>query len=146
MNYQKVLKGLKLDRDKVLSLLIAEEKVRMSDDYIKRCDEVSHIPDGWLHVTKCIQQEVAYSFGFTDEITNILAVNIMRNALEIFPEDLEIKNSVVKFRENIACQGIFKVGDIIPDFDIYSNENKIIKLGNLLSKDKPNLILAGSHT
>ena len=56
--------------------------------YIKRCDEVSHIPDGWLHVTKCIQQEVAYSFGFTDEITNILAVNIMRNALEIFPEDL----------------------------------------------------------
>ena len=38
-----VLKFLKLDRSKILTILKREEEVRFSEEYLSKCSEVSHI-------------------------------------------------------------------------------------------------------
>jgi len=108
-----VLKFLKLDRTKLLAILKREEEVRFSQEYLSKCTEVAHIPNGWLDVTNNMQKELVKEFGYIDELSNTLAVNVIRKALNIYPDDEEIKNSVVQLRENIASKGKYKVGDIL---------------------------------
>ena len=86
-----VLKFLQLDRSKILTILKREEEVRFSQEYLSKCSEVSHIPNAWLEVTNNMQKELVKEFGYTDELSNTLAVNVIRKALNIYPDDEEIK-------------------------------------------------------
>jgi hypothetical protein len=141
-----ILGVLNLDRDKILSILKEEEIIRFSQDYINKCNEVAKNPNGWLEVTSQMQKNLLYKFGYTDIISNTLAVNLIRTASQFFPNDEEIKNSVVHFRENKANEGSFIEGDIIKDFNLFTTDNLKIKLYDILDKNKYNIILAGSHT
>ena len=104
-----ILKFLNLDRNKVLLILKREEQIRFSDSYINKCSQVANIPNAWLDVTDNMQKELVKEFGFVDELSNTLAVNVIRKAKDIFPNDQEIKNSVVHFRENISQKGTYKI-------------------------------------
>ena len=141
-----VLNFLKLDRTKILAILKREEEVRFSQEYITKCSKVSHIPNAWLDVTNNMQKELVKDFGYTDELTNTLAVNVIRKAQDIYPNDEEIKNSVVQFRENIASKGRYKVGDSLKNISLHNLDNKEIDLFQLLDLNKTNIMLVGSHT
>ena len=141
-----VLNFLKIDRSKILAILKREEEIRFSQEYITKCSEVSHIPNAWLEVTNNMQKELVKEFGYTDELSNTLAVNVIRKALNIYPDDEEIKNSVVQFRENIASKGKYKVGDNLKNISLHNLDNKEIDLFQLLDLNKTNIMLVGSHT
>ena len=141
-----VLNFLKIDRSKILAILKREEEIRFSQEYITKCSEVSHIPNAWLEVTNNMQKELVKEFGYTDELSNTLAVNVIRKALHIYPDDKEIKNSVVQFRENIASKGKYKVGDNLKNISLHNLDNKEIDLFQLLDLNKTNIMLVGSHT
>ena len=152
-----ILKCLKLDRSKILSILKREEEIRFSQEYLSKCSEVAHIPNAWLDVTNNMQKELVKEFGYIDELTNTLAVNVIRKAQDIYPNDEEIKNSVVQFRENIASKGRYKVGDSLPqaclgkpslwkNISLHNLDNKEIDLFQLLDLNKTNIMLVGSHT
>ena len=141
-----VLKFLKLDRNKILTILKREEEIRFSQEYITKCSEVSHIPNAWLEVTNNMQKELVKEFGYTDELSNTLAVNVIRKALHIYPNDEEIKNSVVQFRENIASEGKYKVGDILKDISLHNLDNSKVDLFQIFDMNKCNIMLVGSHT
>jgi len=141
-----ILDVINLDRDKVLLILKEEEKLRFSQDYIDKCNLVSNMPNGWLEVTSELQKNLVSKYGYSDIITNALALNVIRSATKYFPNDDETKNSVVHFRENKAKQGTFKLNDIIPNFNFYTNKKLKIDLYSILDSNKTNIILAGSHT
>ena len=141
-----VLNFLKIDRSKILAILKREEEIRFSQEYITKCYEVSHIPNAWLEVTNNMQKELVKEFGYTDELSNTLAVNVIRKALNIYPDDEEIKNSVVQFRENIASKGKYKVGDILKDISLHNLDNSKVDLFQIFDMNKCNIMLVGSHT
>ena len=141
-----VLNFLKIDRSKILAILKREEEIRFSQEYISKCSEVSHIPNGWLEVTNNMQKELVKEFGYTDEISNTLAVNVIRKALHIYPDDEEIKNSAVQFRENIASKGKYKLGDTLKNISLHNLDSSKVDLFQLLDLNKPNIMLVGSHT
>ncbi len=141
-----VLNFLKIDRSKILAILKREEEIRFSQEYISKCSEVSHIPNGWLEVTNNMQKELVKEFGYIDELSNTLAVNVIRKALNIYPDDEEIKNSVVHFRENIASKGKYKIGNTLKNISLHNLDSSKVDLFQLLDLNKPNIMLVGSHT
>ena len=146
MSINNILTYLKLDRRKILSILKREEELRFSKEYISQCNEVANIPNAWLDVTSKMQEDLVKEFGYTELVSNILAVHVIRKAQDIYPNDEEIKNSVVKFRENLANPGTFKEGDNIVDISLHNLVGSKINLFDILDSNKPNIILAGSHT
>ena len=77
MSIKNILTYLKLDRHKILSILKREEELRFSKEYISQCNEVANIPNAWLDVTSKMQEDLVKEFGYTDHISNILAVHVM---------------------------------------------------------------------
>lgn len=141
-----ILTFLKLDKNKILLMLQREEQIRFSKDYINKCSKVAHIPNGWLEITDKMQKELVKEFGYKDKLSNTLAVNVLRKAMYIYPNDHEIKNSVVHFRENIAKQGTYNVGDLVKDINLHTINFHKTNLFSLLNQNKTNIMLVGSHT
>jgi hypothetical protein len=143
-----IMNILNLDRTKILSILKREEEIRFSDEYIHKCNKVADTPNAWLDVTAEMQKDLVAEFGYIDTISNTLAIHIIRIAYTIYPDE-EIKNSVVQFRENIACIGKFIEGDTIINPMLYDINGKSIELNNILNSEpleKTNIIFSGSHT
>ena len=141
-----ILTFLKLDRNKILLMLQREEQIRFSQDYINKCSKVANIPNAWLEITDKMQKELVKEFGYFDKLSNTLAVNVLRKAMYIYPNDHEIKNSVVHFRENIAKQGTYNVGDLVKDINLHTINFHKTNLFSLLNQNKTNIMLVGSHT
>lgn len=141
-----ILTFLKLDKNKILLMLQREEQIRFSKDYINKCSKVAHIPNAWLEITDKMQKDLVKEFGYIDKLSNTLAVNVLRKAIYIYPNDHEIKNSVVHFRENIAKQGTYNVGDLVKDINLHTINFHKTNLFSLLNQNKTNIMLVGSHT
>ena len=146
MNSIEVLRFLNLDREKILEILKEEEKIRFSQEYISKCNAVANMPNGWLEVTSDMQKDLLSKFGYNDLITNTLAVNVIRSANNLFPDDMEIKNSVVHFRENKAKKGNLEIGMTIQNFNLFTINKLKIDINSIIESNKPSVILAGSHT
>ena len=146
MDYKTILNYLNLNREIILTMLKREEEIRKSPEYITKCDLASNITNKWLEITDTMQKELVKEFGFVDILSNTLAVQILRSATLIYPDDLIIKNSVVHFRENIANKGNIKIGDDIKDISLHTLQSESINLLDILDSDKPNILLVGSHT
>ena len=137
---------IKIPTEKQLELFIEEEeKIRMSKEYQEKCTEVKNIPNGWLKVTADVQKNIVMKYGFTEEINCDIALNYLRRARYIYPDNQKFK-SPVYVRENKANMGTFKKGDNFVDIDMYDINKKNIKLSELIKNDTYNLILASSHT
>ena len=65
-------------KEKLLRMLVMEETIRMSKKYIDKCTELKDEINGWIRLSGEIQELVAYSFGYKDIITNMLAVSRYR--------------------------------------------------------------------
>lgn len=141
------LEYLKIPTEKTLELMIIEEeKIRQSSEYQNKCSEVKNTPNGWLNVTANMQEELVKKYGFDDQISCDIACNMLRTARFIFPNNDIFWQVPVYVRNNKANNGIFNVNDIIPNLKIHNICGQEIELHQLLNQDKPNLILASSHT
>ena len=136
--------------EKLLEILVREEeKMRFSQEYIERCNQVADEPNGWLRVTGEMQRSLVEKHcleqGFSDEMSIDITLNRLRTAQYLYPDNPVFKQPVY-VRENKANQGTLQVGNPFVDTMLYSRSNDPIKLDDLLDPNKPNIIFSGSHT
>jgi len=135
-----------IPQEKLFKMLVVEEKQRFSDEYQQKCNVVKNEVNGWLRISEELQQEVAKLFGYEDQISNILAVDFMRRASQIYKDDKRFQTTSVYVRENKAKNCKYKIGDTIPNINIFNLQNKQLNLYNLLDETKYNIIICSSNT
>jgi hypothetical protein len=134
-------------KEQLIEMLLEEEKIRFSNEYISECDRVASEPNGWLRISEQKQYEIAKKFGFTSDIELDIAVNHMRRARYLYPEEELFKTIPVYVRNNLAQQTKYICGDIVPNLTIHQIDDlKELNLYNILNPIKTNILIASSHT
>lgn len=127
---------------------IKMEKQRKESHYIAECSALSHIPNAWIEVTeqlqKTIMDEICDDFDFSEE-EKILALNIFRRAYTLYPSNRILQNAI-HVKHNLANEGEFVVGDVVPDTPIYTINGEVIDMYSTLSPTQKNLLFMGSHS
>ena len=113
-----------IPKEKLLEMLEEEEKQRFSVEYQEKCNEVKNEVNGWLRITGELQEKIARDFGYKDQINNLLAVDLMRRASQIYKDDNRFQTTSVYVRENKAKDCKYRIGDTIPNIEIFDLENK----------------------
>ena len=126
-------------------MVLLEDTKRRSIEYQEECTRVKDICNGWLDVTAKLQEDVVKSFGFTSPLHCQIAVNMLRRARIIYPENPVFKTPVY-VANNKANKGIYVDGDEVPDVTIFKRDFSQIPLKDLVSKSQKTIILSGSHT
>lgn len=135
-----------IPKEKLLLMLKEEEKQRFSFEYKNKCTEVKDEINGWLRISAELQENVAKIFGYDDQITNLLAVDLMRRASQIYTDDERFQTTSVYVRENKAKKSKYNIGDTIPNLQLFDLQNKQNNLYNVLEDSKHNIIICSSNT
>ncbi len=137
---------VRLPTEKILEMMVTEEdEIRHSKEYQDQCTAVKNIPNGWLTVTSDIQKSIINKHGFTDDISADIALNMMRSAVHLYPNNPIFQN-VLYVKHNLAKKGTLKIGDNISNYDIIDINNQSHSLYDLVAIEKPSILLMGSHT
>jgi hypothetical protein len=146
----------KPSKDILIQMLQREEEIRLSAEYINKCTEVASEPNGWLRISAEVQKQVAAEFGYISEIENDIAINQMRRAQYIYPDEPLFRTIPVYVRNNLAAKGKYLPNDIVPDIilhhsnDTYaeseSSSSDQISLYQTFDNTRPNVLIASSHT
>lgn len=135
-----------IPKEKLLLMLQEEEKQRFSNEYQEKCSQVRNEPNGWLRISAELQENVAKIFGYEDQISNLLAVDFIRRASQIYKDDERFQTTSVYVRENKTKNCKYQIGDTIPNINIFNLQNKQLNLHNLLDETKYNIIICSSNT
>jgi len=135
-----------IPKEELLLMLQEEEKQRFSIEYQEKCSLVKNEVNGWLGITAELQENIARQFGYIDEISNLLAVDVMRRASQIYKDDERFQNTSVYVRENKAKNCKYQIGDTIPNINIFNLQNKQLNLHNLFDETKYNIMICSSNT
>jgi hypothetical protein len=135
-------------KDQLIKMLKMEETIRFSPEYITKCDEVADEVNGWLRISAEVQKQVAENFGFKSQIENDIAVNHMRRAQHLYPDEPLFKTISVYVRQNLATKGKYQISDIVPNIQLHQNNNSndSVNLYEILDPYKKNVLIASSHT
>ncbi|KAF0432453.1 ubiquitin-domain-containing protein [Gigaspora margarita] len=93
-------------KEELLTLLREEERRRMSPELQELYRKVGNDPTcgkDWMDITDQMQHELVREFGYSDE-----AVQLMRRAPQLYPDDPEFRTTQVYVRNNIANLGNLK--------------------------------------
>ena len=131
----------------LLEMVKKEEEIRWSPWYQSECNHVKDQVNGWLVVSYQVQYQIAKDFGFNTEVESDIAVNHLRRARYIYPEEPLFQSIPVYVRNNLAKQIKYKNGDKIPNVLISSQDGQNqFNLFDILDKTKTNVIFGSSHT
>jgi len=158
----------KPSKEILIKMLQREEEIRLSTEYIEKCTEVASEPNGWLRISADVQKQVAAEFGYISEIENDIAINQMRRAQYIYPDEPLFRTISVYVRNNLATKGKYLPNDIVPDILIHQLSETVsesvsetvsesvsesvlestdqISLYQTFDKTRPNVLIASSHT
>ncbi|RIA87984.1 ubiquitin family-domain-containing protein [Glomus cerebriforme] len=144
-------------KDELLTLLREEERRRFSPEIQKQYYDVGNDPTcgkDWMDVTDQMQHELVREFGYSDE-----AVQLLRRAPQLYPDDPEFRKTQVYVRNNIANIGDLTEGIPAPDCPLVPLESSafttiiddttlptIISLRSLCQSGRPLVLLGGSYT
>ncbi|CAG8786093.1 14299_t:CDS:2 [Cetraspora pellucida] len=145
-------------KEKLLALLREEERRRFSPEIQKKYDVGSDPTSGkdWMDVTDQMQHELVREFGYSDE-----AVQLLRRAPQLYPDDPEFRTTQVYVRNNIANIGNLTEGMPTPDCPLVpldssiftsiidnSNTNlpNLVHLRSLCKSGRPLVLMGGSYT
>ncbi|CAG8661457.1 6336_t:CDS:2, partial [Paraglomus occultum] len=133
-------------KEELLALLREEEKRRFSPEIQKRYYEVGTDPTcgkDWMDVTDQMQHELVREFGYSDE-----AVQLLRRAPQIYPDDPRFHTTQVYVRNNICHLGNLTEGMPAPDCPLVPLESSStpVSLRSLCQPGRPLVILGGSYT
>ncbi|CAG8441450.1 4279_t:CDS:2 [Acaulospora morrowiae] len=146
-------------KEKLLTLLREEERRRLSPEMQRKYYEVGNDPTcgmDWMDVTDQMQHELVREFGYSDE-----AVQLLRRAPQLYPNDPEFHTTQVYVRNNIANIGNLTEGMSAPDCSliplepsmfktmvINSNTNSpnMVSLRLLYKSGRPLVLFGGSYT
>ncbi|CAG8719959.1 5122_t:CDS:2 [Dentiscutata heterogama] len=136
-------------KEKLLALLHEEERRRFSPEMQKKYYDVGNDPTcgkDWMDVTDQMQLELVREFGYSDE-----AVQLLRRAPQLYPDDPEFRTTQVYVRNNIANIGNLTEGMPAPDCPLVplesSNDSStLVSLRSLCKPGRPLVLLGGSYT
>lgn len=139
--------SLKLPTKEILlEMCKKEEEIRWSPWYQSECDRVKDEVNGWLRISEQVQYQIVRDFGFKTDVESDIAVNQLRRARYIYPDEPEFQTIPVYVRNNRAKQCVFKEGEPVPNISISLLSGDQISLYNILDKNKPNVLIGSSHT
>jgi len=131
----------------LLEMVKKEEEIRWSSWYQSECDRVKDEVNGWLVVSSQVQYQIAKDFGFDTDVESDIAVNHLRRARYLYPEEPLFQSIPVYVRNNLAKQIKYNNGDQIPNVPINSLDgSNQFNLFDILDKSKTNVIFGSSHT
>ena len=134
-------------KNQLLEMVKKEEEIRWSPWYQSECDRVKDQVNGWLAVSAQVQYQLAKDFGFDTEVESDIAVNHLRRARYLYPEEPLFQSIPVYVRNNLAKQIKYNNGDSIPNVPINSLDgSNQFNLFDILDKTKTNVIFGSSHT
>jgi hypothetical protein len=134
------------DKSTLIQMLKAEEAERMGPAYAQACDQVAKEPNGWLRISEELQYSIAEQFGFYGFDSHI-AVNHMRRAQYIYPDDPEFKTISVYVRANLSKPCDFTIGSNFPEIlTVFTLDLEQVNLIDTFAKDKFNLLISSSAT
>lgn len=142
-----MLKHREIDRESVIALFKHEDKLRKSDRYQARYDEVTAITgtNRTENVENEIQYEVLETFGYDRTLENLTEYRLIPN---LYRHDKEVVDSVLFMKYNIMKDPVLKPGQAIPDMTVYDMEGRPCSLLEFCgdTTEKPLLLIGGSLT
>ena len=95
---------IKRPSEKLLEEMVkAEAEMRLSAEYLRRCDEVANEPDGWLRITGEMQEALvdrfAKEYNFDDDISKTIALQDMKTAHFKYPNNSTKADLVIKTKD-----------------------------------------------
>ena len=135
-----------IPKNDLLKMLKKEEELRFSKEYIDECTRVKDIPNEWLNVTSRLQEKVVELFGYKSDLQKIIALQSLRSAQYLYPNDINFQKTSVYVRNNLAKKGSLKIDDKIPNINIYDINKKIFNIDSIIKPNVYNIIFASSHT
>ncbi len=133
-------------KDDLLQMITKEEEIRWSKWYQDQCDQVKDEVNGWLRISEQVQYQIVKDYGFTSDIEADIAVNYLRRARYIYPEEEKFKSIPVYVRNNRAKQCVYNIGNSVPNIEICNQDGSRIKLYDILDKSRLNVVIGSSHT
>jgi len=147
-----------ITRDILLKMLKRENEIRLSKDTLdslemEACTFEENEDIGILcntvymsrSIVEC-QEKAVKEFGYkTNEQMNY-ALQMLRSARALFPDDIEIKNATYYLKFNRAHRGELKVGDIYKDVSLMTCGKEEKKLSEIINEKKATVIIGGSVT
>jgi len=93
-----------------------------------------------------LQNQVLNEFGYNTKEDMTYALEILRNAQALYPNDKAIKNSVYYIKYNRCRELPFDINDEIINNNVplLTLNSEMITLKQLLNNNKPNVLIAGS--
>lgn len=132
-------------KEDILEIVRKEGKLRLSPEYIKECDDVAQIPNGWIDVSINHQKRLIKEAGFTG-IGAKMALVMLRAAQYSYPDEPDVQE-LVYVKNNKANVGTFEAGDHLREVQLFDiTGQKEVSLFSLLDDTKPNIIFGASHT
>ncbi|CAG8613414.1 15172_t:CDS:2, partial [Dentiscutata erythropus] len=110
-------------KEKLLALLREEERRRFSHEMQAKYFNAGNDPTcgkDWMDVTDQMQYELVRDFGYSDE-----AVELLRRAPQLYPDDPEFRTTQVYVRNNIANIGNLTEGMPAPDCPLVPLDSSI---------------------
>jgi len=130
-------------REIILQMLLSEQKLRYSNDVQNLYDQGLNSTNDPEFIEKFIQKKVLEQFGFN---TSDGSLKNYQSIGSYYENDTEIKNAIHYLRINIIKDCSLKMYQPCIDANLYTLDNKPIKLSHYYNQDKPLVILAGSIT
>jgi len=125
-------------------MLARENELRLSDE--SQLWLATHEDDNAEDFYLSLQKRVAGEFGHQTDKTQLQAVQFMRSARALYPDDEHIKNSVLYYKFNRSEQGKLTVGHACPDVDMFTCAGESARLSSYLHESLPTVLVAGSIT
>ena len=132
-------------KEQLISISMKENDIRTSQKYIDMCSDVADEPNGWLRITSIVQEKLVEEEGFTSELEKSIALNRLRRANILYPDEVVFKN-MIQVKNNLANKGKYIYGEVLPNLEIHMIDMTKINLYSILNKSKLNLLIASSHS
>lgn len=140
-------KFIKIPTEKQLEQMVLKEReIRESEKYINQCTDVKDEVNGWLRITGEMQKQLVKDFGYNSDIESDIACNLLRRAHLEYPDNQIFKTVPIQVINNKANQGDLQISTSVKDMMLYDLLKNKTHLHNILTNDKENIVLLGSHT
>jgi len=90
---------------------------------------------------------VCKEFGYQTKEEMNYALQQLRSARSMYPNDMEIKNAAYYLKYNRSCRGSLEVGDVWKDVKLMTCHQQETCLSQILNgSEKPCVVMSGSIT
>ena len=97
-------------------------------------------------VIENLQINLVKEFNFKTNKETKFAIDVLRSACSLYPNDKEINTSTNYLKYNRAKETNFKLNDKLKDCTLYTIENKQISLLNIINNTVKSNLLTRSHS